>query len=550
MFLDSATEQIDVASTILDMSSNSTQPNIKNVNDINNINEGIKDEDAFLILSAVKNISNNNDSDKNSVSESNQEYDNSTPQFDIKVTSPGPYLTSNEFVQIYEKILYDINLRGEQLRKYKSGTAEVYGEALPELVNMIIKKLDIKSTDVVYDIGSGIGNVVVQMSAQTGCKSYGVEIRSDLHEIALKINEHMKEEMKKVNKTGFGEVILINGDALEQPTLLVDTTIVFLNNVCYPDNMQHALEHFFLETLKHGTRVVTVKELFPRTRPTSERFTKSFATLFKYPCEQYITEPGVVSWKASGVTLNIYTVDREFWNRMNNKPFWTTDLFTQKKKKKAPKANHYNNEELILFKDYIGESIYDDKINELKNLHNQNINKLNNQYSLVILSHNDSSFYINKIKSNKNIPLFIQNQKDNSFKEIKYNIIDKSIREINKRAKKEREENIKKIKEMVQKYINVEEEIMKNQILIEEYKKKIKESEENIKEISLKRENILVDLSLSKSEVSDDQYSKILSDFELSNNDKDLLISLKNKKRKMPNEKNFNKMTRKRNKVV
>lgn len=409
-----------------------------------------------------------------------------------------------------------------------------------------------------YDIGSGIGNVVVQMSAQTGCKCYGVEIRSDLHEIALKIKDRMIKEMNKVNKNGFGEVILINGDALEQPTLFVDTTIVFLNNVCYPENMQHELEHFFLETLKHGTRVVTVKELFPRTRPTSERFIKSFATLFKYPCEQIVTEPGVVSWKASGVTLNIYTVDRDFWNRINNHPFWlstsSSDNVTNQRKKK--KSNHLIKDSPIVLKGYIGESIYTDKIKELKSLHNQNFNRPNNKYSFVILSHNDSLFMNgNKYTSNNYSPLFIHKNDDdinNSFKEIKYNIIDRESREVRRemkqRIKREREEKLKKIKELVKRFIENEEELKKNQKIVDDLRKKLKESEMKLKDISLDRENILFDISILKSEY-EDNFDNILSDFNLSNDEKDILMSLKNKKRKQLDYNTSKKTSNKKNKA-
>lgn len=52
----------------------------------------------------------------------------------------------------------------------------VYGEINASLVNEFITKTNITSKSVFMDLGCGIGNVVLQVAAQTGCESYGIEI--------------------------------------------------------------------------------------------------------------------------------------------------------------------------------------------------------------------------------------------------------------------------------------------------------------------------------------------------------------------------------------
>ena len=52
----------------------------------------------------------------------------------------------------------------------------VYGEINPSLVKEFITKTNINSDSVFMDLGCGIGNVVLQVAAQTGCEAYGIEI--------------------------------------------------------------------------------------------------------------------------------------------------------------------------------------------------------------------------------------------------------------------------------------------------------------------------------------------------------------------------------------
>jgi hypothetical protein len=64
------------------------------------------------------------------------------------------FLTFQEFERIFElaKAKY-YNTR--VLKQYTPRTAEVYGEALPKVVDQLVKVLNLSKDDIFYDIGSG-----------------------------------------------------------------------------------------------------------------------------------------------------------------------------------------------------------------------------------------------------------------------------------------------------------------------------------------------------------------------------------------------------------
>ena len=62
------------------------------------------------------------------------------------------------------------------LNKYKPFSHEVYGETNANLVQFVIDSQAITSDDVFVDLGSGIGQVVLQVAASTQCRAFGIEL--------------------------------------------------------------------------------------------------------------------------------------------------------------------------------------------------------------------------------------------------------------------------------------------------------------------------------------------------------------------------------------
>ena len=62
------------------------------------------------------------------------------------------------------------------LRNYEAFSSETYGELMPSLVSDIVRQTGLGEDSLFLDLGCGVGNVVLQASLETGCKSFGVEI--------------------------------------------------------------------------------------------------------------------------------------------------------------------------------------------------------------------------------------------------------------------------------------------------------------------------------------------------------------------------------------
>jgi len=64
----------------------------------------------------------------------------------------------------------------EKLNCYEPFSPEVYGETSFELVCQMIDQIEISEEDVFIDLGSGVGQVVLQVAASTKCQScFGIE---------------------------------------------------------------------------------------------------------------------------------------------------------------------------------------------------------------------------------------------------------------------------------------------------------------------------------------------------------------------------------------
>lgn len=79
------------------------------------------------------------------------------------------------------------------MNQYEPFSPEVYGETSYELVCQMIDQIDVTEDDVFIDLGSGVGQVVLQMAAATLCKiALGVE-RADVPSRYAQVNNVDKE---------------------------------------------------------------------------------------------------------------------------------------------------------------------------------------------------------------------------------------------------------------------------------------------------------------------------------------------------------------------
>lgn len=148
----------------------------------------------------------------------------------------------------------------------------MYGETSFDLVCQMIDQIEITADDIFIDLGSGVGQVVLQMAGTLPIKTcYGIE-RAD-------VPSRYAEDMDTLFKTWmrwFGkrcsEYQLIKGDFLsdEHREKINSATIVFVNNFAFGPNVDHQLKERFAD-LRDGARIVSSKSFCPLNFRITER---------------------------------------------------------------------------------------------------------------------------------------------------------------------------------------------------------------------------------------------------------------------------------------
>lgn len=131
----------------------------------------------------------------------------------------------------------------EMLRRYEAFSSEVYGELMPSFVNDILRTTGLKEDSLFVDLGSGVGNVVMQASLETGCRSFGIELMPGPAEIARSQLEQFKMRCRMWG-VRMGPVELVEGDMLMSPrvdALVKEADVVLVNNKVFLEPRECAL---------------------------------------------------------------------------------------------------------------------------------------------------------------------------------------------------------------------------------------------------------------------------------------------------------------------
>jgi [histone H3]-lysine79 N-trimethyltransferase len=187
------------------------------------------------------------------------------------------------------------------LARYENGGDNVYGELLPRLVHTIIYQhaapLDSSSTFI--DLGSGVGNVVLQAALATGCDSWGIEQMENPAKLAkAQVREFRARcAMWKVRP---GQVHVIHGDFIvstEISQAIQKADVVLVNNQAFQPQLNDSLVMRLLD-LKDGARVVSLKRLGPP--PKSQTHNTYDPKNILRQATKYEYGSGCVSWTDKG----------------------------------------------------------------------------------------------------------------------------------------------------------------------------------------------------------------------------------------------------------
>ena len=118
----------------------------------------------------------------------------------------------------------------------------IYVPTPPEVVEAMLKVADVKSTDVVYDLGSGDGRIAIA-AAQKGARAIGIDIDP----------QRIREANENAQKAGVTDKVKFLNEDLFQANIS-DATVVTLYLL---DTLNEKLRPKLLRDLKPGTRIVS-----------------------------------------------------------------------------------------------------------------------------------------------------------------------------------------------------------------------------------------------------------------------------------------------------
>ena len=195
------------------------------------------------------------------------------------------------------------------LKQYQNGTDNVYGELLPRFISTILKKdTNMKSDQIFVDLGSGVGNCVLQAALEVGCESWGCEMMEN----ACKLAElQAKEFAARCRLWGLtcGSIHLERGDFLKNEAIrkiLPQADVVLVNNQAFTPTLNEDLTSLFLD-LKEGAKVVSLKSFKPEGHKNEALTAGAIYNILDVVKKEYHSEH--VSWTDARGNYYVSTKD-------------------------------------------------------------------------------------------------------------------------------------------------------------------------------------------------------------------------------------------------
>jgi H3 lysine-79-specific histone-lysine N-methyltransferase len=213
-------------------------------------------------------------------------------------------LTRRILAQVYQRT---VSPHVHLLRKVMDKDT-TYGELLPPFVHNIFHQTRLSSQKVFVDLGSGVGNVVLQSALQTGAESWGIEILPQPANFALAQASELRARAALWN-LNLGPINLLEGSFLESPEIdvvLSRADVVLVNNKVFHPTLNDKLLCKFLD-LKQGCKIVSL-ESFGGGGKQGVRNEQSIANLFDE--ERFESGTNSVSWAGESVEYFIATKTR------------------------------------------------------------------------------------------------------------------------------------------------------------------------------------------------------------------------------------------------
>lgn len=213
------------------------------------------------------------------------------------------------FVSFILEQVYDRTVapKVELLAKYENGTDNVYGELLhPFISSILVERLQMTSDQVFVDLGSGVGNVVLQAALEIGCESWGCEMMENACNLA---EAQQKEFSARCLLWGVapGKVRLERGDFRKNTRIheaLKRADVILVNNQAFTSQLNDDLVRMFLD-LKSGCKIISLKSFVHDHKSASHNINDVGSTILEV--EDWTYPEDYVSWTSAGGTYCIST---------------------------------------------------------------------------------------------------------------------------------------------------------------------------------------------------------------------------------------------------
>jgi H3 lysine-79-specific histone-lysine N-methyltransferase len=211
--------------------------------------------------------------------------------------------------QVYDRA---VSPQVDLLKAYENGTDNVYGELLHPFVSRILKETKLKSDQVFVDLGSGVGNVVLQAALEVGCESWGCEMMEN----ATKLAERQEKEFEaRCRLWGVqpGKVRLEKGDFLENGPIkeaIKSADVILVNNQAFTSDLNRKLVDLFLD-VKDGCQIVSLQPFGKLDKDITPRNIEDPACSLRPDNKERTFSARDVSWTDGGGWYHIATKDRQ-----------------------------------------------------------------------------------------------------------------------------------------------------------------------------------------------------------------------------------------------
>lgn len=210
--------------------------------------------------------------------------------------------------QVYNNAVVD----PEKLNQYPPFSSEVYGETSFDFVAQMIDDDRTKPglQDTFIDLGSGVGQVVMQMAGSVDCKKcFGIEKAKIPAMYAKNMEDKFRFWMNWHGKK-YSEFDVYHGDFFEDrfKNIIKESTHIFVNNYAFKPEVDHKLKSIFSD-LKDGAVIVSSKQFCQPNIRVTERNLTDIGSMMTVVEMMPLQKKGSVSWTDKCLPYYLHILD-------------------------------------------------------------------------------------------------------------------------------------------------------------------------------------------------------------------------------------------------